>query len=246
MDLTEDLFNEIDAYLNGRMSKTERQAFQQRMDANAELRQEVDTQEHIHQGLDAVAMQRQLATLRTGLVRRRQTRRTLQYAGALLLAGLLLTGGFYVTQSLLRPVTEQAFLEYYNPEPDTANSRADDDTMATLPPGLPEARADYYAGRYPYALNRLNALPADSLRLVPYYRGLTYLALEQPQNAITALQLATTSANLLTKQKSSWYLALAYLQANDAPRARQLLEPISKTDGHPYQDFAVELLGKLK
>ncbi|MBO0949633.1 tetratricopeptide repeat protein [Fibrella forsythiae] len=239
MDLSNDLFNEIDAYLNKRMSPTERQVFMERMNQDAELRQEVDIQQQIQDGLDAVVMQRQLAAMRTGIGRQQRLRRTVRYASAFVLLCLAFTGGFFWYQSTQTLTPEQAFMAYYEPEP---NARED----AVQPAGLAAARAEYYAEHYPEALRLLTSIPPDSLGLVSYYRGITLLAMSRPNDAIPALSSVSQSPDLSLRQRADWYIALAYLKTGDTTKARQTLQVISDNNTHPYREWATDVLEKLR
>jgi len=237
MDMTEDLFNEIDAWLTNRMTPAEEAAFRERMQQNAELRQEVETQRQINQGLEAVAMKRRLATMRRGIGRQRMVRRAARSVVAVMLAGFLFTGGFD--------------LYHYTKLMDTASQpETPERDDAVLPSGLQPALDAYYAGRedirkYENAQRLLAPLPTDSLRLVPFYRGLTKLALKRPNDALIDLGKAQQSPNRITRQKADWYKAMAYLQANKFGKARQLLKTIQDDKEHPYHTSASDMLDKL-
>jgi thioredoxin-like negative regulator of GroEL len=66
------------------------------------------------------------------------------------------------------------------------------------------------------------------------------LAQGNPEKAIKAF-LNDTQPN----DMSEWYLALAYLKANQKKEAKSLLKTIAEDEGHDYQEEAEEAIGKL-
>lgn len=237
MELTEDQYDEIDDYLNKRMSPARTTAFRQRLEQDAALRQEVAMQHLMNQGLEAAALKQQFKALRQGVQRQRITRRVGQGMVAALV--ILLVGvGYWLYDRTLSLSPTAAFEAYYQPAP---RARAD----VFLDARLAEARANYYAEKYGLSLSQLASLPTDSLRLVPFFRGLDLLMLNRPREAVQNLTLARQSPDLPTRQQADWYSALCYLQANDVKQAKKSLITIRDTPSHVYQAVAAELLEKL-
>jgi hypothetical protein len=239
MNLTEELIEEIDGWLNNRMNPAEQAAFQQRLAQDAELRQEVEVQRRILQGLEAVAMKRQLATMRKGIGRERQLRRASRTVGAFMLTVFLFLGGFYLFQYSQKLSSQEVAMQY-----GTESPTLDDADLTT---DLTEAINNYYAGQYQQALSQLAVLPTDSLRLVPYYRGLSLLALNRSAEAINALAQAWQSPSSATRQKAEWFTAMTYLKADDADKGREILRAIRDgKEDHLYKELATEVLDKLR
>ncbi|WP_020597521.1 hypothetical protein [Spirosoma panaciterrae] len=151
---------------------------------------------------------------------------------------------FFIVPQLLTDSPQQLYTANYTPEP---RGRGDDSSNSAEATNqlINKARAEYYADQYANALRLLDSLSTDSLRLVPYYRGLTLLALERPKEAITSLSLAQQSPDLLTRQKADWYMLLSYLRTDDTDNARKIAEAIKVSSSHPYQKRASTILNEL-
>lgn len=151
---------------------------------------------------------------------------------------------FFIVPQLLTDSPQQLYTMYYTPEP---RGRGDDGSNSVEATNqiLDKARAEYYADQYANALTLLDTLSTDSLRLVPYYRGLTLLALERPKEAVTSLSLAQQAPDVLIRQNAEWYMLLSYLQANDTDNARKTAEMIQASPNHPYQKRASTILNEL-
>lgn len=251
MDLTPELFDEIDAYIYKRMTPEELTQFSQRMVENNQLRQEVDRQERLHVGLDAalhrqqaksdaatISIQQQFAQVRFERQQQRQRQRRV-YAIAASIALLLISFVVVLINQLNWSSAEVAFASYYQPEP---RVRADEAMAADLV----AAQNDYYAGQYERALTRLNATPDDSLYRVTYYRGLTQLALNQTENAELNLQKARKSPDPIIQRRAAWYLSLSILKTDEPQRAIPLLRQIANNPRQPYREQAARIISDLQ
>lgn len=251
MDLSPELFDEIDAYIRNQLSPEIRSQFSQRMAENEELRQEVSKQQRLHLGLD-VALRRQQAQTdaETTAVRqqfaqvrfdRQQQRRQQQrvYVIAASVALLLISSIVLLVNRLNRPATEVAFANYYQPEP---RMRSD----APIATDVEAAQNDYYEGRYEKALAEFIKIPDDSLFHSTYYRGLARLALNQTDEASSDFQRARQSPDPITQRRAEWYLSLTLLRANEPQQAIQVLRQIAGNPQQPYREQAAQILRNLQ
>ncbi len=242
MELSEDLFEQLEAYLDGTLPAAEREAFEARLTTDEALRQELATQRAMRRALSVRGFQHQLQqarrrqegtgsgiqTQRAGRVIRPrwglpawQTYAVAASVAVVLLAGVWVwTGGF-------RSPAERAFDEFYQPE---AQSRGG------CPQELP-AFARYVERNYEAALLQASAQTDDSTRCLTYFQGLTYLALKRPSEAIARLTEATRSPERLIRIRAEWYLVMAYLQAGQPDTAKQVLLRIATTPDleNPYR-----------
>ena len=251
MDLSPELFDEIDAYVRNRMKPEDRDRFRQRIAENGELRQEVALQRKLHAGMDvalnrqqevdtqAASIRQQFAQVRFERhLQRRQRQRT--YVIAASIAILLICSIIVLVNQLNKPmVTEVAFNNYYEPE-----TRKRSDILISA--DLLVAQNDYYTKHYYQALARLKKIPDDSLYRVTYYRGLTQLALDQTTDARSSFQLSRTSVDSVIHYRSEWYLSLTLLRANEPAQALEILRQISKNPRQLYQKEAVLILRDLQ
>jgi hypothetical protein len=79
-----------------------------------------------------------------------------------------------------------------------------------------------------------------------FYVALTYLQLDQRQDALTSLQKFANSENFRFQDAAQWYLALNLLLENQREQSIQMLMKISKVPGHDYQLMASNLLTELQ
>jgi tetratricopeptide (TPR) repeat protein len=75
-----------------------------------------------------------------------------------------------------------------------------------------------------------------------FYQGNAYLALDNPEEAITCFQNVLKNPSEEYHQESEWYLTLSYLKAKKGHLAKPLAEKISQTPGHQFAKAADELL----
>ncbi len=139
---------------------------------------------------------------------------------------------------ILRP-SPSLFEQYFDPYQDRYTSRASADEE------IKQAFSDYNKGQYEESLvhfeNYLKVSPSDSQAV--FYNGVAHLAAGQPEKAID--QLSTLQQpDFLFFIQAKWYLALAYLQANQTETAKTILESLANSD-NSFQQKAGELLEEL-
>ena len=255
--MTYNNFAEFDAYTNKSLTNAQREEFEQEIANNADVSAELADYQQFRHSIESIKLKQTLEAIHTRLdrqgalteapplpvvVRSRQRFRPVWAIAGLL---LLLAGiGLYrwMGQEAIEPPTlaGQTFQEYYNPE---TQARTNTTCARDLAPGL----LAYRAKNYRAALDAFEKLPAD-LACMPYYRGITQLALNHPKEATTELERALTEypdETDLTHQKAGWYLALAYLKANRIDDARTRLNAITQQQGHPYATVSRQVLADL-
>ncbi|MBO0933821.1 tetratricopeptide repeat protein [Fibrella aquatilis] len=251
----------IEAYEEDRLQPDERRQFEQQRQTDPALRaahtdyqrfrhsiEAVNIKQRlnaIHDRLDTAGVlvqpaeangQSQQATLPTTRPRWQGGGKRWAWLAAAGLAGLVL-GYLWYSQKELGANTRSLYTTFYRPE--TA-MRGHDDCAITHAAVL----AQYRQGHYQAALDLLPRVPAaDACSF--YYQGLCLLALDEPKKATVALQAAKQQRNGTLRQRAEWYLALAYLQANDAPHAQHELKQILDQSGHPFGPVAGQVLGQL-
>lgn len=249
--MTFDRFDQFEAYTENALPPDQRQRLEQQLATDATLRAELDAYQQFRYSIEAVQLKRQLEQVHTRLdragelsdrppilaaprLRRSRVQRVILFLCVLMGVGL----GLYW---LNRPtVAQQTFLAYYQPEP---VARGLNDCGPETATGI---RA-YRAKNYRQALTDFEQLPA-SQPCVLYYRGISFLALDDASKAIVALENAVAQPGIapdLTHQKAEWYLALAYLKANQPDSARPMLRTITQQTGHPFQNVARRALADL-
>lgn len=251
MELSEDAFDQLEAYLDGTLPEAERGAFEARLATDSTLREEVAAQRALRRALSVQAFRQELQRARerqeaTGqsdqgtqkgrVIRPRWGWSTWQtYAVAASVAVVM--AGLWVWQSGgYRSPEQRTFEQFYRPE---------DRARGGCPSDLPAF--DLYAARnYEAALAQASAQPDDSTRCLVYFRGLNYLALDQSAEAIASFTEALRAPEPLIRTRAEWYLALAYLQGDRPGEARRVLARIAgdRTAENPYRARAQRILNE--
>ncbi len=228
----------IEDFLFQRLPPHEQEAFAQRMAVDAELAREVRLHAEAINGIrmasrkmlkqqlreveERIAAKEATARLRTGRL----------FPGWIWQAAatvVLLLGGVFYYLVNRSSKEDELFLRYYEPYPNVIASvnRGEE-------PRDEKARAlqAYERGDYHLASQTLEALhaklPTDVA--ITFYLGQAYLGDNQTEKAVQSLRELAKSSNDFSLQ-AQWYLSLLYLKQHELPKARPLLETLSKEEG---------------
>lgn len=256
MELSDELLEEIGAYLSGRMTDLEKTGFENRMQNDESLRQEVRTQHEIRQGLVFRAQKERFKSLHADLEKRgllgtepesetaasQQTepkvielptdqasgRQTWSYFSAAASVVLLagLSWALYQNWSI-----KQEWMAQNGKSFDTFFS------PALKPQPVVPIDPDRVAAPPDPAQTR-----SDSVRLAD---AITLLQQQDTRTAIGQLVAITQNTPGHWTAAAQWYLALAYLKAGQRPESRKMARQIAGQNGHPYQQEAKELIEQL-
>ena len=266
MNLSEEQYELIEAYLTDELSAVDRVAFENDLKADAELQAEVDRQRNIRLGLRALGIERALerakaqykatsapAETEEAVSVSQPTVRPLvswRYWAAAASVVVILGGGYFVYQQTTDRQADIAYADTFSSDPTT-------DLMKDFPTGqvspsvrnqFLDAMTAYKSGKYNEVIKQLKTLPADKQTLPyrNYFLGLSYLANKQPIEAIPLLTKAQTASSGKLRQKSEWFLALAYVKNEQKEKALPLLKRISADKAHPFQALAKRVLKKIE
>ncbi|MVM28709.1 hypothetical protein GO755_01600 [Spirosoma sp. HMF4905] len=260
MNLSEEQYEVIEAYLTNELSVADQALFESDMLADAELRAEVDRQRDIRLGLRALGIERALERAKlqyktTGATSEEipDTKAIIQpllnwrYWTAAASVILVLALGYYTYQQTNDRQADIAYTETSTP----------DELMKDFPSGtfspnvhtqLLDALAKYKSGKYDQVIAQLTTLPADkqTIHYKNYFLGLSYLANKQPTEAIPLLSKALTAPSTKIRQKSEWFLSLAYVKNDQKEKALPILKTISTDKANPFQSLAKQVLQKIE
>ncbi len=256
--MTYDRFEQFEAYTANTLPPDQREEFEQEINQNPVTRAELSDYQQFRHSIESIQLKHTLETIHTRLDRqgalteappspvvvraRQRFRPSWAIAGlvVLLLAGVGWYWWSWPSETESATLAEQTFVAYYQPE---TQARTQTTCARDLAPGLQAYRAKNYQA----ALDAFEKLPIE-LACMPYYRGITHLALNHTNEAITELERALTyypDKTDLTHQKAGWYLALAYLKANRTAEARTRLKAILQQKDHPYGTVSEKVLADL-
>lgn len=209
-------FEAIEDYVLDRMEAADREAFEQRMAADPELRAEVELERENILAVELGGVTRMLKTVgdEQSVDHERSTsgsgwKQYLRYAALL---AILLSAAVW----LMRPSTnERLFAEHFLPDPGlpVAMGASDD-------PAFADAMVSYKEGRYADARAKwaplLGAQPMnDTLR---FYTASAFLAEGRINDAIPLLEGLAGDAASKFHIKAQWYLLLAYLRTGQSEK----------------------------
>ncbi len=138
---------------------------------------------------------------------------------------------------------EQLFQAHFEPYKDIISKRG---AVASASPTLLAAMSDYNQQAYEQAIAQFQlAEPTDPQNLaIPFYLGVSYLAMNKPKPAAQHFELVREQQDIIFGPHAEWYLALAYLKAGKYEKVIPLLEEINRSDSH-YQDASGQILAFL-
>jgi hypothetical protein len=267
MNLSEEQYDIIEAYLANELSASDRASFEGDIRADAELSAEVERQRTLRLGLRALGIEQALVrakahyqtTSSSGVapsegespIIRPLVRllNTWQYWVAAASIVLLLGVGYYAFQQQLARRDAVAYADRFGPAPT-------DQVMKGFPTAafpladrslLLDAFKNYKAGKYDQVIDQLKTLPADKQTIYykNYFLGLTYLANRQPAEALPLLTSARMAPVLALRQKATWFMALAYVKNGQKNKALPVLKQISTDKANPFNALARQVLQKI-
>ncbi|MBT1687601.1 tetratricopeptide repeat protein [Dawidia soli] len=263
-------FEWIENYHKGRLSLDERQAFLEREQADAAFAGKVRSYREIMDGIAYYGKQQPFAETIRGWEQEIKTQAetdglaahpatTAQSTAGKKIIPLYRTYVYWAAAAvlmlivssvlLLRPTpadTRALYETYYRPYPDVFNPSVRGEPGTTTASAREKASAAYRAGRYPEALQLFRSLSGadrqeqDNIRL---YLGNCYLALDSLDAAAKAFLSIGGDSHIASQAK--WYLAMTYLKAGTADRAKSVLHTLAD-EGGSYADRAREILQKIE
>ena len=263
MNLSEEQYELIEAYLTNELSVADRTSFERDIQADTELKKEVDRQRNIRLGLRALGIERAIEQAKQHykansveaapddkpqtIVRPLMSWRNWAAAASVV---LVLGLGYYTYQQTTDRQDAMAFSETFSPDPsgqllkDFPSGRVSSVTRAQFL----DAISSYEAGNYDAVINQLKTLPIDkqTIDYKNYFLGLSYLANKQPTEAISLLTKALTTPSTSIRRKAEWFLSLAYIKNGQKEKALPTLKRISLDKASPFQSTAQRVLRKIE
>ena len=238
----------IDRYFENSLSPKEQQLFNDLLQNNSEFKTELEFQKD----LKKIISQKQQEDLKSTLIeiesRSQKSSRLMLIPKKWMIAAslLILTSlGIWGIQSTYFPSNEAIYANYFEPSRNTVQPIVRGENLNTI-----EYRAfvAYEAQNYHKAINLFNSVQSPNKAYINFYIGISYLALNKPEEAIEVLKPISKQTTLEGKQKdfnkrAQWYLALAYVKINDEQNAMsELKEIINDPTENARKEAAQEVL----
>ncbi len=250
----EELHEYMDAYLEGSLTKEERDAFEKRLQTDAAFAEQFELVQSLEslmatEGLfdftnSIQSLDEEFAKKKTGRIISLGTRRVLALA-----ASILLTGAAALWMFTAQPSSEKLFASNFEAPgqlllgADFGNVRGEDPQTAT-PEALQNAQRQFQSGDYAAATATLQSLlsnaDASQSAELNYHLGVLQLMQDQPALALTHFQ----AAGNYNPTGSSWHQALTLIKLDRRDEAVPLLEALAHRP-NPYQPDAERLLRRI-
>ena len=237
-----DTLERIERFLNNEMSGEERDAFNQAMTANEQLRRQVNDVRLMMLGIQEQSLQEKLPGFHEGLeagaaVVNIATRKSPFIKKWMAAAGtIVLLGTAYLLFRTGTNTNEKLFAQYYSADPGMITAMSTTDNY-----DFERAMVDYKTGNYAAALavweKMLQAEPANDTLV--YFAGAASIQLRKEKKAEGYFSRIVKEKNSPFYRDACWYLGLIYLKYNTPDSAGYWIE---RSD-HPDKD---ELLLKLQ
>ncbi len=239
MKRSEELFEKIERYLEGRLSKDELNAFEREISTDEGLKKEIELHRNLHTGLqdqDTVKFRKKLNELSSKSKKKTGFRlpNWLKVAAVLIFAAV----GIWVTRDTegSNELYDKYYMQY--PAEDVLRGEGTENEKTKI-------LQTYTNGNFKEVISKLEALssktPGDlSLKM---YLGNCYLNTNQTEEAIAVFE--SLLGNTKYGEDALWYLALAHLKAQNRDRCAALLQEVSAANGI-LKDKADQLLEELR
>lgn len=232
--IPQERFEEIERFLQGRMSPGEESGFRQRLSADGDLSKEVEDVRILLVGIEESALEERLDAYhgQISVAPAAPFYRRAWLAAAVI--GFLIIGAWWLLQSA--PVNKQLFTEYFHPDPGLATSMGSAENYA-----FERAMVDYKTGKYNEALKDWKQLQASDAAsdTLDYFIGSAYLGLKKSDSAAVYFRKVIADDQSLFREDANWYLGLSLLLENRMTEAIPYIEQSSHNEKE-------SLLSKLK
>jgi len=239
-------FEKMEDYIHGKLSALEQQRFEDEMAQDEVLRQEVALYRRLIDAVETESARQLLEQIHeenfakeTTVVPLQSRRAFFPLAIAASLALLVLAGWWLFT--LQSTQAEGLYAAYFFPAvglPTTLGYTED--------PQFAEGMISYKLQEYAEARNYWKSLvEADPQNdTLNYYMGIAFLADEMPDQAVNHLQRVVQQDESAYQNDAKWYVALAYLLAEQEENAKTILNELAATESN-YQEPSREILNDL-
>ena len=240
----------IDEYLEGSLSDSERDDFENALHTDKDIEQEFE----LHKDLDRILSDQKVVDFRSTLMdaqqeyKRSQKRvpkivkmaRKYRYAAASVVLLLMIVGSILVI-SPRSYSNEQLFHKYYKPGDAVGITRSGNVNVV-------DAIMKFHNGDYRAACD----LFGDILKLDPsnvalmYYYGIASIEIQEYDLAAEMFNKIINNGNNLYIEYAQWYLGLTYLVKGENDNAISRIDAIVADPQHHYHKDAAELSERLK
>ncbi|MEL6866338.1 MAG: hypothetical protein AAFP19_18060 [Bacteroidota bacterium] len=230
MAIDEQLYDQIEQYLDRKMSKETHQSFEERLQNDPELAAEVQLHRDLGMAIQQeeadLAFRKNLRTIRNNRkasLRPLPRRRWMRIASAAAAVLVLLVALSYLFQS---PTNPSQVADRYLDLPPISLTEKSANTESTLLKAEQFYKEQNFSAAAPLFRQYLENNPVSYD--VQLYAGLAYLKSEQYPQALAAFDVILNS-DALNRSEAQWYKALCLLKMDQLSAAQKLLQALSQS-----------------
>ena len=213
LDNNIDLF---DLYTNDGLSKEEKITFESRLKEDSEFSADFERYRNGIIFLESHGVREELKQI----IELEKTKRTWVYSSVAAASIIvILYFSIFINNN---PSSQEVFYEYFEPYPNLVATRSAN--ASPLVTGL----SAYGSGDYKKAIEEFRNQSNSRNDTILFYFGLSYLAIDQPDSAISKFDLVFPHSTF--KQQINWYTALALLNTGKVQEAISILKEIKSGD----------------
>ena len=238
----------IDSYFENSLSPKEQKIFNDLLQNNSDFKNEFQFQKDLKQVI-AIKQQEDLKSTLVEIESRSQKNSTLllipkkwMIAASLLIIASIGTWGI---KNNFYPSNEAIYADYFEASRNTVQPVVRGENLNTI-----EYRAfvAYESQNYHKAINLFNSVKNPEEAYIDFYKGLCYMSINKPEEAINLLEPLSKISTMEGKnkdfnEKAKWYLALSYIKINEDQNAVNTLNLLIDNPSSSYKkDDALEIL----
>lgn len=221
-NISQELLETVERYHNKTMSQEEQQAFEQRLQNDAQFKILVNDIESFLFGIEQQALKEKLDEFHKELPMQPETEATDSKARSLhwrkiaaAVVVIIASASFWFFNG---SSNDRLYDNYFKPDPGLPTTMSSSDNFAFY-----DAMVNYKQKDYKKAIRKWEVLSAKAPQndTINYFLGSAYLADDMEDTSITYLEKVIASENSAFKNEAYYYLGLAYLKKEDLVSAKK-------------------------
>ncbi|MEM9075565.1 MAG: tetratricopeptide repeat protein [Bacteroidota bacterium] len=235
---TPDFFELLEDYLNGKLSKEEKIAFDKKLNADPNLKKELEKHKLLHEAMadfDAIDFRKRIQEVEKDVSFKQNKKRNQGFFR--IAASLAILIGLGIIWTTYEPSRDNLFEEYYSAYPMEDIKRGSQEQIPQ------QVLNDYSSKKYGEVISYFELLvqkyPEDDI--IKMYLGTSYLEENRTKEALSVFKTIDDNAY---KEHALWYISLCYLNLEDRKNCIKTLDNLIDYMGI-YENKALELKKEL-
>ena len=240
MERNQELFEQIETYLEGKLSPENKMAFEKQLKEDPLLFKEVEKHRKIQEAISATAVldfRKKIQNIERQQEKNYSSKRSNNLWWRMAAVLLIFLG---VSSLLWLQLQNESdlFKEYYSLYP------VEDTMRGTKAPDIDESLQDYVNGDHVMAIPKIKSLlkAYPEKEIFKLYLGNSYLNTSQESKALRIFNQFSEKSPFY--EDALWYTALVHLKLEDIPKTKRILEQVIQYQG-VYKNKAAKLLKEL-